>query len=283
MNCSKKLLTLLAIGLGLIAGSGTALAAEKSADEVAKELANPTTSLASLNASFLYSQFRGDLPNSRDQDSWQFQFQPSFPFPVGNGNNIIVRPLIPVFLDQPVFDANKGDFDDKGLELGDISGDLVLGGTTKTGFLRMGGLSWSLPTATSSWAGSGQVRLGPEAALGIVRKWGIVGALAFHQWGAGGWRDGAHSVTSAQYFYAISLGKGWQIASSPIASYDWNADSDDAWTLPLGIGVAKTTTIGNTHWKFALQGFYYVKQPDTYGEDWGLKFTITPVIKNPFL
>lgn len=90
-------------------------------------------------------------------------------------------------------------------------------------------------------------------------------------------------MTTAQYFYAVGLGKGWQIASSPVITYDWNADSDQALTLPLGLGLAKTTTIGGKPWKFSAQVQYFVEQPDAFGPEWLLKLTITPVIKNPFL
>ena len=61
------------------------------------------------------------------------------------------------------------------------------------------------------------------------------------------------------------------------------ADSDQAWTFPLGLGVAKTFKMGNTPVKFQAQAQYFVEQPDAFGPQWLFKFTITPVIKNPFL
>ena len=92
-----------------------------------------------------------------------------------------------------------------------------------------------------------------------------------------------HSVTAGQYFYAIGLGKGWQIASGPNFAYDWKADdSDQALTLPIGLGIAKTTSVGNTKVKFQVQAQYFVEQPDAFGPEWLFKFTATPVITNPF-
>ena len=41
----------------------------KSADEVAKELANPNTSLASLTFKNQYRWYTGDLPGADDQDA----------------------------------------------------------------------------------------------------------------------------------------------------------------------------------------------------------------------
>jgi len=82
-------------GLSLVLGTGIAWAetAAKSADEVAKELANPAGSLASLNFNLQYQTYKGDLPRADDQDSWSLVFQPVLPFPVGDqGRRVIFRP-----------------------------------------------------------------------------------------------------------------------------------------------------------------------------------------------
>jgi len=288
MKHSKMLLLCVAIALILIVGSGSAVAQEKkSADEIAKELANPAGSLASLSFNLEYTEYTGDLPRSDDQERTALTFQPVLPFPVGDkGRRIIFRPLIGMSFDQPVFNAAKGDFDSEDTNLLDTSFDLVYAGTTMSskheGFLWGMGMAGTLPTASDDDLGGDQWRFGPELFGGIIRKWGIVGALVSHQWDTGGSNDTNYSATAAQYFYAYSLGGGWQIASSPVLSYDWKADSDDAWTVPLGFGVAKTTKIGNMPFKFAFQVQKYVVQPDTFGPDWLVKLTVTPVVKNVF-
>lgn len=289
MKNNKNLLTCFAISLCLAMGFGAALAAEeKSTDQVAKELSNPAGSLASLNFNLQYTEFTGDLPDSDDQDSWALTFQPTLPFPVGDkGRRIIFRPLVPVSFDQPVFNAEKGKFEDADVNLEDITFDLAYAGTNMTskqdGYLWGIGTAGTLPTATNSDLGGNQWRLGPEGFGGIIRKWGLVGALVSHQWNVGGSNDAYYSTTTSQYFYAIGLGNGWQIASSPVISYDWQADKDEAWTVPVGFGVAKTTAIGKMPWKFQFQVQKYLVTPDTFGPDWLVKFTITPVIKNPFV
>ena len=82
-----------------------------SADEVAKELANPNTSLASLTFRNQFRWYTGDLPNADDQDSYTLLFQPVFPFPLaptanGGKPNFFVRPAIPFLADQPAFSAS---------------------------------------------------------------------------------------------------------------------------------------------------------------------------------
>jgi hypothetical protein len=46
--------------------------------------------------------------------------------------------------------------------------------------------------------------------------------------------------------------------------------------------VAKTTKLGSTPVKFQVQVQYFVEQPDAFGPEWLLKFSMTPVIKNLF-
>ena len=278
---------LIAASLALLFNTAVALADEpaKSADQIAKELSNPAGSLASLNFNFQYQTFKGDLPGADDQDSWSMLFQPALPFPVGDqGRRVIFRPAIPLLFNQPVFDADKGSFDDADVALGDIGFDLVYAGTEmktkKTGFLWGVGAAGTLPTATTSDVAGKQWRLGPELFGGIIREWGLVGALVNNQWNIGGWDDDSYSVMTAQYFYAYGLGKGWQISSSPTITYDWNADSDQAWTVPVGLGVSKTTVLGGKPWKFAFQVQYYLEQPDAFGPQWLFKFTMTPVVQN---
>lgn len=284
---TKKSMTRLLGALAITSGFIMAAQAEegKSADEIAKELSNPAGSLASLNFNLQYQTFKGDLPNASDQDSWSMIFQPTLPFPVGDqGRRVIFRPAVPVFFDQPVFDAGKGDFDNEDLALGDITFDLVYAGTEmktkKNGFLWGVGAAGTLPTATESDLAGKQWRLGPELFGGVIRDWGLVGALVSNQWNVAGWENESYSVMTAQYFYAYGLGKGWQIAASPVITYDWHADSDEALTLPIGVGLAKTTKINGKPWKFAVQLQYFTEQPDAFGPDVLLKFTFTPVVQN---
>ena len=75
-----------------------------------------------------------------------------------------------------------------------------------------------------------------------TEDWGVWGFFPFHNEKVGG--SGADvSITSLQYFLFYGLGDGWQIGTGPTITYDWEADSDDAWTVPFGVQVAKTTVV----------------------------------------
>jgi hypothetical protein len=124
----------------------------KSADEVAKELANPNNSLASLTFKNQFRWYTGDLPNADDQSNYTLLFQPVFPFNLkspseGAKANLFIRPAIPLLVDQPVFDFQTNDFEGV-TALGDIGFDIGYGVTEKNGWLWAFGMVGSLPTAT---------------------------------------------------------------------------------------------------------------------------------------
>ena len=64
---------------------------KKTADEIALELANPNTPLATLNFKLQFRQFKGDLADADNQDGTTLLFQPSLPFPLDNGGLLLFR------------------------------------------------------------------------------------------------------------------------------------------------------------------------------------------------
>ena len=248
---------------------------------MAKEMSNPTAAVASLGNNFDFREYGGNLPDAGNQRGWGYLFQAGFPFPQDNGKNILFRPAVPGLFKQPVFDSNSGSWDDQ-FELGDISYDLAYGGTNDKGILMLYGLVGSMPTATDDAVGSDQWTLGPEFAIGLVRKWGVFGALLTHRWDVAGDDTRKTNITGGQYFYAFSIGDGTtQIAAGPSFSYNHELDGEK-WSLPLGIGLSKTTVIGGRVWKFAFQYWKYIKTPDVFGPEHMLRLSITPVVTVPW-
>ncbi|MDH4230894.1 MAG: hypothetical protein OEW04_02565 [Nitrospirota bacterium] len=162
------LIAVLVLVLAVILFAGPAGAEEKSADEVARELANPNNSLASLTFKNQYRWYKGDLPGADDQDNYTLLFQPVFPFtmkPTASGGkaNIFFRPAFPIVFDQPVPEVKNGQLGFKGVTaLGDVGFDLGYGVTEKTGLLWAFGMVGTLPTATDSDVAGKQWRFGPE-------------------------------------------------------------------------------------------------------------------------
>lgn len=124
-----------------------------SAEETARELANPNTPLATLTLKNQLRLFEGDLPGPDDESSLTMLFQPAIPFPLANGDTVFVRPAIPLLIEQPFFDPGRADFGSRS-GLGDIAFDLAYGRTTASGIIAAAGIISTLPTATSDRIGS---------------------------------------------------------------------------------------------------------------------------------
>ncbi|GIT85045.1 hypothetical protein [Roseobacter sp. OBYS 0001] len=246
-------------------------------DELAKELANPGAANATLNFKFEYRNFDGDLPNADDQDSFTATFQPVFPFVLPNGNNLIFRPALAYAFGQPDFNAGQGDFDAQDA-VGDIAYDLLYAGT-RDGWTLGAGIVGAVPTGSD--VSSDNWLLGPSALAVKTEDWGVWGFFPFHNEKVGGSGPDT-SITSLQYFLFYGVGNGWQIGTGPTITYDWKVDSDNAWTVPLGVQVAKTTAFGKQIVKLNAGIEKNVVAPDAFASDWKFTFTFSPVIKNPF-
>jgi hypothetical protein len=257
---------------------------KKSADEIAKELANPNTVLGTLNFNFDYINYQGDLPNAGSQNSFTLGFQPVLPIPLSETVNLFVRPNIPLYLTQPTYGANG--FENQGVNLGNISADIAIGKTFPSKTVGVIGVFGSFRTATNDALRSNYTLLGPEIAVGQIFKWGVVGLLVSHAWSvnsidaaAGG---ESASITSGQYFYTINLKNGWQIAGSPTYSYNHKAAKGNKLTLPVGGGASKVVRFGKLPIKFNMQYWYYVASPDAFGPQHQIRLTISPVVPLPW-
>ncbi len=270
---SRWLLGLTALSLPASAQEGA-----PSADEIARELANPNTPLASLNFKNQFRWFDGDLPDADDQFSFTTLFQPVFPFPLEHGDQLIFRPAIPILFDQPVFSASSLDFDEES-GMGDIVFDLAYSGAGENGFIWAAGVVSTLPTATRSDLGGGQWALGPELLIGQVTDRYVIGLFPNHQWDVAGWGDSSVNLTTCQLFATYLPGGGWNVGSSPILTYNWESEE---WTVPLNFTFGKTVVLNGKPWKLSAEINYYLEQPDAFGPEWMVGINITPVVENVF-
>ena len=249
---------------------------QKSAEEIAAELANPNTPMASLNLKLQYRTFDGALPGASSQSSTTLLFQPSFPFSLDNGDVVFFRPAIPVQLDFSFPDASPSGFGSES-GIGDIAFDLAYGRTTKTGMLFAGGIIASLPTATDDALGTDRYTLGPEFMVGKLTKKYVLGIFPNHQWDVGGSGNKEINLTTIQVFGTYLPGGGWNYGSSPIISYDHVAHQ---WTLPINFSFGKTVLWKNRPWKLSAEINYFVDQPDAFGPQWFIGFNVAPVVEN---
>jgi len=247
---------------------------ELSADEAAKQLANPNSPLASLTLKSQWRIWDGDLPGADGHDSGTFLFQPTFPFMVNKTDTIFFRPAFSYLVDQPVVNSqgqvgSKSGFADMGF-------DLAYGRTEKSGLLTAVGMVGSVPIGGSDLS-SRTWGLGPEVFVGMFKSWGVLGVFPNHVWDVGG--RNKISLTTIQPIAVFLPGGGWSVGTAGLLNYDWRAEQ---WTVPIQLQVSKTIKIGKTPWKFALEANYYVEHSDALGPEWMIGFNITPVVPNIF-
>ncbi len=254
---------------------------QPSAEELALKLSNPTAPVMTLGNNFDFITFDGDLDGASDETAFRYTFQSVFPFKRDDGSSIFFRPAVPVFFGEPVPNANGG-FDSVGTDLGDIAFDLSYGRTTDTGLIIAGGVAGTLPTATDDRLGKDLWGLGPELLVGKIGKWGAVVGVLSHQWDIGGSGDGSINTTALNYVYAIQLGGGWQLASAPAITYNHDAEDGQEWTVPLGVGIARTMVLKGRPWKFQLQYWNYVERGDALAPEHHIRFSISPVVSAPW-
>jgi len=189
--------------------------------------------------------------------------------------------------------------------LDDIGFNVGYGGVNEeNGFISMFGLASVFPTSTDVASSRDQWLLGPELALGKVTRWGVIGAQANHltnifgeeqrsgvvEPGSGGqitnvagqerWDT---NETTVKIFFAYGLRNGWQIESNPIVRYDWEAVSGNEWSVPIGVGISKSTMLGSVPLKMAFEVQNFVVSADRFGPEWLFKVNFTPVISTKLL
>jgi hypothetical protein len=267
--------TLCGLAMAALAVPVTAFAQD--ADSIARALSNPAAANSSFTSNFDFTTYTGSLPGADDQTSWVYLLQPSIPFPLAGGSTFLFRPAIPIIFDTPL--PNGGGFEGSGVKFGDIAYDFAYGKTTAGGTIMLGGLTGTFPTGGEG-VSTDQVSLGPEVAFGIVRQWGVLGALVTQRWGVTGDKD--VNTLTINPFYAFGLGGGWQAFGGPITTYNPDAADDNKWSIPIAAGISRTTIAGTTPLKMSLQVWKYIEKPEAFGADWLVRLSIAPVIGLPW-
>ena len=297
---SSILFLILVLGVSLLQAQDDDQKDPVDAGAIAKELANPNNTLGQMALQWDYVNYQGNLPNSGSQNGYVMNFQPSLPVPLGKGVNLFVRPNIPIYLSQPVFGANG--FENKGVNLGNISADIAIGKTFPSKTIGIVGVFGSFRTASDKALRSNYTMLGPEIMVAQILKWGVVGAMFSHSWSVNKVGDAdvdsftilgddmwaastgiqSASITAGQYFYVVNLKNAWQITGQPTWSYNHNAPKGERLALPIATGLNKVAKFGKLPVKISLQYWYYVASPNTFGPQHQIRLQISPVIPLPW-
>jgi len=243
-------------------------AEEESETELAKKTQNPVADLISVP---FQSNFNFDA-GSKNATVYVLNVQPVIPFHLTSDWNLITRTIIPI-INQPSLFPGPNNISGSAWGLGDINPSFFLS-PAKPGALVWGvGPTFTLPTSTDWRLGSGKFSLGPTAVALLMEGPWVVGALMNNQWSVAGWGDKDVNQMLIQPFVNYNLGRGWAVSTSPIITADWEAGSDDHWTVPVGGGVSKLFKLGKLPINASLQAYANVVRPE-HASDWNLRFQV---------
>lgn len=225
---------------------------------------------AAVNGVFL-SNAIGFGP-SGDDTFYNFQIQPIATVAQEDWGDLIIRGITPVF-GVPVPSTTPGQLNTEwGLSDTIVQGLYVPPG--QDGLIRFGvGPQVALATHTeSATQGSGWGGGIAGGAFGFAGDLAF-GGIANHLWGEDGF-----STTTVQpiiYYNLETPGIGpWFVGYNAPITYDWNAESGDAWEVPLGLTVGKTFVLpSKDSLQFAV-GAYDLVETSANGNDWQLRFSI---------
>ena len=272
----------LLIFAALIAGSSVTAFAQDEAKQTASQaqedggdlrsaVQNPISSLISLPFKFTFDY---GAPNG---EASFLNIQPVVPVTVGKWNlvNRAIIPLIdtdgeitgtPEIPNPPPGDGATG--------LGDINYSLFFSPVEYDKAIWGIGPSITLPTATDKELGSEKWSAGPTAVVLFQPKWGTFGMLGRHLWSFAGDSD-RDDVNQSLFepFLNYNLPNGWYLITDLIITANWDDNSSNTWTVPLGGGVGKLFKIGNQAINARAEAYYNVRKPNN-APNWQWGFTV---------
>jgi len=232
--------------------------------ELAKAAQNPIANMISLPL-----QNNTNIGIGLDDENQNIlNIQPVWPFTVNDDWNIITRTILPV-ISQPDILTNEGRVNG----IGDVNSTAFLSPSNSGPIIWGVGPTFLLPTASDDTLGADKWAVGVSTIfLTMPGNW-VVGSLFSNIWSVGG--SGKQDINSftLQYFVNYNLPNSWYLTSAPIITANWEADSDNRWTIPLGGGVGKIFKIGKQPVNTQVSAYKNIESPE-FGGEWQIRLQL---------
>ncbi len=185
-------------------------------------------------------------------DSWNIE--PLLPFSLNADWDLFARPSL-------TFTYAPTPHEQSGLE--DFETSFFLTPHNAATWIWGVGPIFDFPTASSSELGSGRWSAGPTAAL-VYSEGPWLNAILTDQLMsfAGNRERGNVNQTYIEPMISYNFESGWYVDCDPAITYDWTADTANAWTIPMGADVGKAFKMGSQDLSLQVGAYDLVKRPD---------------------
>lgn len=243
--------------LMLVATVASAQEEKVDATALAKQTQNPIADLVSIPFQFNFNSGGG----LSDGTLYNLNIQPVIPITLNKDWKLIARAIVP-YISSPAPDGGQEG------GLGDIQLQSYFTQTHSGKVIWGVGPLFSIPAATNPLVRTGSWAAGPGAVvLTMPGKW-VIGGLINQLWTYAD-NGGEPEVNQfvIQPFVNYNFGVGWAISTGPLISANWNAPSGEEWTVPIGLGITKTTVFNRRPMNLGIQYYHNVVHPDSGPSD----------------
>lgn len=240
-------------------------------ENIAKELANPISSLISVPFQLNFDENQGS-----DDEGWllRMNVQPVIPVVLNEKWKVISRTVLPVVQQQNFPVAGYSEF---GLSDTVQSFFFAHRKPTESGWVLGAGPVFLMPTATDEFLGSEKWGVGPTAvAVRQSGNWSIGGLVNHIESFAGDSDRSDVSITLLQPFVSYVTPSQTTYSLNTESTYDWESEE---WSIPVNASVSQLIKAGNQILSLGAGIRYWAKSAESAAEGWGVRLTLTLVYR----
>ncbi len=192
--------------------------------------------------------------------------EPLLPFPLNADWDLFARPSLTVAY-APTPHEQSG--------LADLETSFFLAPAKATTWVWGVGPILDFPTASSSELGTGRWSAGPTAVLAYSEGPWSNYILTYQLMSFAGNRErGSVNQTYIEPQISYNFESGWYVDCDPAITYDWTADTANAWIIPMGADIGKAFKLGAQDLSLQIGAYDLVKRSDD-APQWIMRVNVT--------